>query len=153
MTFEEGYKIAGQLADKLGRPIDEGIKRTVVGLWIHGIETSASCEGHITSSDPFPWVDIETSEPQDWKIKPKVLEGWKQANLKNREKLSNILREFNKSSSFPYPLKLIPRGIYGAVRLQTSRTKSIVDTLPPDHLSELREQMNQFGDFLVRDKN
>lgn len=53
-------KRLGAIGDKLGMPIDQGIKRTVALLTLLGYDTKASCEGHLdpTHGTLGPWVDI-----------------------------------------------------------------------------------------------
>jgi hypothetical protein len=41
------YLTVNKTTDKLGRPIDEGIKELIVGLNIFGFQTTMSCFGHI----------------------------------------------------------------------------------------------------------
>lgn len=54
------------ICDKLGHPIDEGIKETVVMFKANGLPTSESCEGHIESGLPFPWVGVSApNEPEE----------------------------------------------------------------------------------------
>ena len=43
----------------LGTGIDAGILETVIALNALGIETSASCEGHLDHGTGAPWIDIE----------------------------------------------------------------------------------------------
>src|SRR5689334_14553390 len=45
--------------DKIGMRIDSGILETVIALNVLGIETSASCEGHLDHGVGAPWIDIE----------------------------------------------------------------------------------------------
>lgn len=44
--------------DGLGYPIDKGIKDLVIALNLLGIETIASCEGHLERALAYPWVEI-----------------------------------------------------------------------------------------------
>lgn len=48
------------VTDRLGKPIEEGIREAVVLLNVLDIATQQSCEGHEDESDglPFPWIDI-----------------------------------------------------------------------------------------------
>ena len=50
---------ANKVVDGLGKGLDEGIVETVMGLWAHGFNTHASCEGHMEWGLAAPWVDIE----------------------------------------------------------------------------------------------
>jgi len=45
--------------DAIGCPIDNDIKEIVVALNVMGIETRASCEGHLNRGCSYPWVDLE----------------------------------------------------------------------------------------------
>lgn len=48
--------------DKLGKTIDEKIFDTILYLNAHGLNTSASCEGHLDRGLAFPWVDFSSSD-------------------------------------------------------------------------------------------
>ena len=43
------------IADKLGHPIDAGIRDALIGLKANGVETSGSCEGHDDHGAALPW--------------------------------------------------------------------------------------------------
>jgi len=51
-----------RLTDALGMPIDNGILETVVLLNVLGIQTTASCAGHLDHGQAAPWVDIGDPE-------------------------------------------------------------------------------------------
>jgi len=56
--------------DGLGKGIDEGIKNTVVYLNVLDFPTSQSCQGHVDSGVPSPWVAVEAlSRPKERFIK------------------------------------------------------------------------------------
>jgi hypothetical protein len=48
-----------QITDKIGMRVDSGILETVIVLNALGIETSASCEGHLDHGIAAPWIDIQ----------------------------------------------------------------------------------------------
>lgn len=54
-----------QITDRLGKPIDPGIRETVIGLMASGFDTEQSCEGHLDHGIPAPWVDIGVKVPDD----------------------------------------------------------------------------------------
>lgn len=62
--------------DRLGYPIDEGIKETVVFLKALGIPTTSSCEGHSDNGLPWPWVEIAAeNEPEErWENQSSIFE-------------------------------------------------------------------------------
>lgn len=49
----------GKTTDGLGLGIDPGIIELVAGLNLIGVNTTASCEGHLDWGLPYPWIDIE----------------------------------------------------------------------------------------------
>jgi hypothetical protein len=52
----------GELTDRLGMPVDEGIIETVVVLNLLGFTTTASCEGHLDRVTGGPYVIFESPE-------------------------------------------------------------------------------------------
>jgi hypothetical protein len=60
-----------QITDKLGMPIDPGIKKTVVLLNLLGFRTVGSCGGHVdlNGGTLTPWIDIQ---PRSGSFKRKV---------------------------------------------------------------------------------
>ncbi len=58
-TWAETIKRLRHTVDKLGKPIDTGILETVAVINMLGIETRASCEGHLDWGLPYPWVDLQ----------------------------------------------------------------------------------------------
>lgn len=55
---EKNQEIDG-ITDRLGMPIDNGIKEAVIGLNLFGLTTSQSCEGHLDRGLPAPWIYIQ----------------------------------------------------------------------------------------------
>ena len=54
------------ISDRLGKPIEEGIKETVVMFKANELPTSDSCEGHIERGLPVPYVEVSPSnEPEE----------------------------------------------------------------------------------------
>ncbi len=76
-------------ADALGKPIDNGIKETVVFLNALGITTTGSCEGHMKNGLPWPWVDIEDpDQPEEqFEDQNKIFEEFAKKNGLKAEKL------------------------------------------------------------------
>jgi hypothetical protein len=65
LTPDEAYALVERMADRLGQPVDSGIKPLVAALWLYGYQTRASCEGHTDRGHPYPWVDIHDPEARD----------------------------------------------------------------------------------------
>lgn len=146
MTLEEAYIKADDLADKLGMPIDKKIKSLVVGLWVNGIDTTGSCEGHTKWGESFPWVDIETEEPNGWKESRYKRMKWKAVNDKQARKFKRLLSAYRKSISAPYDFVMWERGSYGAVRLEV---KDKSNDLSKGSLIKLQKQADDLGQYLI----
>lgn len=89
--------------DKLGTPIDEGIKDTVIYLNALGLKTSQSCEGHLLDEDGHelprsPFVEIYPDEPErpDWVDDPELAVQMKQKSKEIYDNLTVVLEEFYK---------------------------------------------------------
>ncbi len=66
--------------DRIGMPIDERIKETVIVLNLMGFTTSASCEGHIDWGLPYPWIDFAVNDKEFFNIQNELMEIQKQIN-------------------------------------------------------------------------
>ncbi len=61
--------------DGLGKPIDSGIKETVIILNLLDLKTRQSCEGHTDWGCPFPWVDFDLVDAESLKeVSDKIAE-------------------------------------------------------------------------------
>jgi hypothetical protein len=73
-AWQEMVERVNQMGDRLGSPVDEKIKETVVVLNLLGSRTIASCEGHLDWGCCYPWIDIgmEQEAPeqlmQEWEV-------------------------------------------------------------------------------------
>ncbi len=67
--WEEKQAEIDNLVDRLGAPIDEGIKPVVIGLNVHNLPTIASCEGHTDWGMNAPWVEIAASNEPEFRFK------------------------------------------------------------------------------------
>lgn len=157
-----------RMTDKLGRPIDAGIRETVIALNVLGIITRQSCEGHLDHGTGAPWVDVistgaeileqqvkeafhnaqQVSEqqmvPQD-----QVHELYKEAHVLRRrakaihvetmKKLMDLLSAFYKDRQVPYDQRLvIQTGSRGNYRME-SQGAELQETAP----QEIRQQKLQ----------
>lgn len=142
-----------QIKDKLGMPIDQGIRHALRAIWMWGVPTDGSCEGHGVWPDTrigpagHPWIDVCT--PDDFENPDE----WRRANTRERKKIGYLLKEFRYQQSLArhqkafltrcepsleeqrkWPYFFIERiGIFGAFRINAS---SLV-------------HMNEFADFLI----
>jgi hypothetical protein len=118
-----------KITDKLGRGIDDKIKNTVTAFMAHGFFTSQSCEGHPLEENrgyPFPWVEIYCPEPEGWRHSEGIIHEeksreWTIENLKQQQKMINLLAEFYKERETPFDARLIFEyiGSYGGFRVQS----------------------------------
>lgn len=90
-----------RITDRLGMPIDRGIFDTVVTFNVLGINTAASCEGHLHRGYAAPWIDIEAREtPELLEIQRRV-QSLKRAidtephTMPPTEKTEQLLQEYH----------------------------------------------------------
>lgn len=78
-----------EIADRLGRGIDEKIKEAVTAFTVYEFSTSQSCEGHIRGEEegePYPWVEIDAPEPENWEKDEENKKEWLMENVKQQKK-------------------------------------------------------------------
>jgi hypothetical protein len=136
------------ITDRLGKPIDEGIKETVIALRLHNFNTSGSCEGHLNWGYAYPWVDIgdeltndmferlrqdKTTNIETLIRKHSDIKALRQKNLQELNRFLDLLTEYykNKAITEHERLNVGDTNIYGYFRLQSqggsiqlARTKS-----------------------------
>lgn len=143
-----------QIADRLGHPVDDGIKQTVVALRAHQLETSASCEGHADQGAPFPWIEVSTAEPQGWRESPEAKKAWLEANLRQREQVLGLLEIFYRQRRTQFDSRLIPEphGLFGAFRLVSlgaAQTPILSAAQIETQMRAFRKEMEDFTAFLT----
>ncbi len=120
----------GKTTDGLGLGIDPGIIELVAGLNLIGVNTTASCEGHLDWGLPYPWIDIEgigafelnekmqkvKADSNDHKA---LITQLIKINSVEVKKLFEILEEYNNQKSHTYRriLIIVPFG-WGSGRFQ-----------------------------------
>jgi hypothetical protein len=66
LKLEEIRHEVENIGDRIGRPIDEGIRETVVMFKANELPTSDSCEGHIERGLPVSYVEVSApNEPEE----------------------------------------------------------------------------------------
>ncbi len=146
-----------KVTDKLGKPIDEGIKKMVLILNQIGFRTAMSCEGHKHSEGyTFPWVDIEAEPLKGWRDNEEKKKRWSQENLWQARRMITLLDEFYRERQLLFlglMLSLDWRGIFGAFRLQSMevRTLRILTKTEQEKKYQLCvKEMDDFIDFLKK---
>ena len=143
-----------QIADKLGNPVDEAIKETVVAFLASDIPTSGSCEGHLDRGTPYPWVEVYAPAPEGWKESEQKQNEWRQANQALRSTMQGLLDEFYRNQTFDTEsrLRMADIGAFGAYRIQ-GPTESTGDERPIEAgLTRHRQEINNFARFLLSKK-
>ncbi|MBI5045847.1 MAG: hypothetical protein HZC14_02515 [Candidatus Niyogibacteria bacterium] len=66
LKLEEIRQEVESIGDRLGKPIDGGIKEVVVMLEANELPTSGSCEGHVERGLPVPYVEVSApNQPEE----------------------------------------------------------------------------------------
>ncbi|MCL5733384.1 MAG: hypothetical protein M1334_01820 [Patescibacteria group bacterium] len=154
--------------DKLEKPVDPDIKESIVALNAFGINTTASCEGHIDHGTYAPYIDVEAKDVEMLDRQARELEDKEeninkaknifkeieQKNLEEREKLFLLLDEFYKNRNVSFSTKLIVKGLArGWSRLESQGAdlqKIKTKEERQENLSRYQEEMAAFTDFLTK---
>jgi len=143
---EEKFK---HVADRLGRPIDDGIFKTVVALNVLGISTYMSCEGHLDHGLPYPWVAIGTQAEETLEEK----EQQERSRLLLHQMVFGHLADFYSTRHVSYDRIITSKQIGRGIRIysQGGDFLELVSLDLTERLSKLHEyqdEMNAFTEFL-----
>ncbi|MFH0912435.1 MAG: hypothetical protein V1807_02130 [Patescibacteria group bacterium] len=155
LIWQTAIDRSNNIADKIGTPIDAGIKDIVVALMVYGFPTSQSCEGHANNqqSSLYPWIEIYSPEPDAWQNNEAQKEAWRTENLKQQKKMIELLSEFyqNRKTSFDAQLCIQYVGAFGGFRIHSTGA-DILSLLPPiqqqKNLNLYRQEITDFSKFL-----
>ena len=150
---------ADKIVDVLGLEIDSGIKDCVVAFMANDFSTSGSCEGHLAEQGTdqrghcYPWIDICVPEPEGWQESQEKKDQWTIENLKQQQKMIQILEDFYKNRQTPFDARLVFTyiGIFGAFRVQSfgAKTMDLLSFEEKTQKLELyRKEMSDFAEFL-----
>jgi hypothetical protein len=164
--WQEALRNVDTITDKLGMPVDEGIRETVAALHVFGIGTSGSHEGKI-ERHPAPYIDV-TSEAaaslyeelhkmdkqeafgeRGKEIKDEIA----RLNFAEREKIQILLNEFNSLRNISEETKLgIEELALNWSRVQSNGAELQEDEADPQVLKErldrFQKEMRAFTEFL-----
>ena len=160
--WEEARAKVEQMKDRLGKSVDGGIKETVVGLNVSGINTTASCEGHVDWGEAAPWVDVETAELPELEERLHVVKSEEEGtaivaeitrkNLEERRKLIEVLGVFYRDREVPYDERLIIHSLArGWSRLESQGIDMQKIAEPNERQEKLeayQREMRTFTEFL-----
>lgn len=165
-AWQKVYQEVERIVDKLGKPVDPGIKESVVALRVLGLETQASCEGHLDRGVKGPWIDVGPEIPQalkdrmreqrkhgghmDPELENKVGE-LKIKNLEDQLRLMGLLEEFYNDRNVPLERRLILKFYPYDARL-ISQGAELQDLYRPEvqreKLKEFQKEMAAFTKFV-----
>ncbi len=140
-----------KLEDKLGKPIDPGIKKAVIYLNYLGFCTRMSCEGHTDWGACYPSVSIndpDLSKNQD--------QWW--ADVENLE-IFKLIDEYNnlRDGNDDYALRLLPVHEsdcdyigYIVIKVGDTWIDPPSDGDPEDVLKKAQEEMDKFTEFMIK---
>lgn len=153
--FKEIKREIDQIEDCLGKPIDEGIKETVVMFKAFELKTSGSCEGHFEEERiQAPYVEIYPTEPEEenWTENEELRNKVEQEAKEMRLKLLNLLKEFYEKERASFDEMLGFREIGYGFRIQSNGAE-ILEVLDEEErqenrLSAYKKEMEKFTEFL-----
>ena len=138
-----------KFTDKLGKGVDKGIRETVVGLNALGINTSASCEGHLNWGTGAPYVDIEAKNKGRAKLKKNV-----KRNQQEIQKVLPLLDKFYSRHKASYDRHLTVQAWGWSIGRLESQGTGVLDALSKaakaKKLKEYQKEMTAFGKFLKK---
>jgi len=148
------------IVDKLGKPIDIGIKEAVAILRAMDFPTNSSCTGH-TDKDGCgaPYIDICSEAPEGWKNDVKKQEEWRSKNLSHYLRMEELLKVFYLQRHVLAYNRLMttPVGIFGAFRLESFGNSMTAEDLNIktendfiEKITEYQEEMKAFTDYLKK---
>jgi hypothetical protein len=152
--WQEEALSVDKFTDKLGKPIEQGIKDVVIALRVNDFTPNQSCEGHITDKGSIaPWVEIFAPEIEDWREDSEKIKQWTKANLKLKQQMVALLKDFYQERVLPMEVKLhLERiGIYGAFRLKSIGAENLYLLAYEEQKEKVKiyqKEMRDFAGFL-----
>jgi len=147
-----------KITDRLGKPIDDGIKESVIAFMVNEFPTSSSCEGHL-SDEPhrkrfsFPQVRVYAPEPEGWRESEEKQRQWSEENAVYRKRIDKLLDEFYTGRDIDEEYKLIadPIGIFNAFTIISEKDKIGLsqEENEIDVLNKARQEISDFTNFLM----
>lgn len=123
LSYKQTEKEVSLITDRLGRPIDKGIRQAVTVFRYIGLSTSGSCHGHLSRALAYPWIEFNVDSQEE--------------NKRCRLIVEYLLNQYRDNEY----LYLWNMGIFSGFRIETEKATSIA------HLISLRQEMNKFVDF------
>ena len=135
------------IADRLGKPIDVGVKEAVVALWAIGFETDGSCEGHSDHGVDYPVVYASAPVPENVDEDDLYEQSkWREANMLLRAKLEALLDEYYEGDDSSIKLGIEDRGKLGPITFRPLPSEKIVKA----DLDRYQRDIERFSAFVVQ---
>lgn len=145
-----------KIQDALGKPIEKGIKETVVLLNAFDIRTKQSCEGHFEKErKTAPWVLIYPREPrvEKWTENKELRERVRKQSLAMRGELINLLTKFYEERKVSFDATLGFSDVGYGFKLQSTGAK-ILPSLSKEKQGKkfpaYKKEMQEFTKFLKK---
>ncbi|MBU3964678.1 hypothetical protein KJ591_00160 [Patescibacteria group bacterium] len=145
-----------KMTDKLGMPIDEGIKEAVVMFNAFDIKTTQSCEGHLEEGarlTPGIMVQPETPEIEDWYDNEEIRERVTAQSMAMKGQLIDLLNLFYRERKSDFEDMLGFRGVGYGFEIESNGAevfKGLNEEKAQEKLIAYRKEMQDFTDFLKR---
>ncbi|MDP6659906.1 MAG: hypothetical protein QF679_02800 [Candidatus Pacebacteria bacterium] len=168
IAWENKMTEVNEIADSLGKGVDERIKESVGAFLVHEFTTSGSCEGHMAEEGeeqhglPYPWVEIYAPEPEGWsevggERKEQLEQEWRIKNFEQQIKMMGFLEEFYKGRETPFDARLAfdRVGAFGGFRVQSFGAEMTAIFSPEEKQQKLALYQKEMGDFtkFLKDKH
>jgi len=143
-----------KVTDKLGYPIEDGIKETVVLFNAFNIRTNQSCEGHWEEDkETVPWVMVYPRVPEDeeWYEDESAREKAIDQSEAMKSQLIELLDIFYKDRDTNPDDMLGFKGVAYGFKLQSNEAESFKDLDSEQGQKKIlihRKEMQDFTDFL-----
>lgn len=143
-----------KITDKLGKPIEEGIKETVIMFNAFDIKTNQSCEGHAEKDErSAPWVMFqpETPDDEEWYEDEKSREKVIAEGEATKKQIVDLLKDFYKERKIDPGNMLGFKGVGYGFKLQGNEAedfKNLDSEDAQEKLSVYRKEMSDFTEFL-----
>jgi hypothetical protein len=153
---EEVRRWVDGIADRLGQPVDPGIKEIVVALKVLDFPTTASCEGHFDHGAIAPWVDLGPTRSR--KPAGDCSSRWKKKLDKRRQqiewRLYEILTKFYTGRDVPADVRISLRQVGWDILRLTNAGAEALEVLPKPQQAlkqELyRKELQEFASFILK---
>jgi hypothetical protein len=155
-----------QLVDRLGMPLDEGIADTVTVMRLLGINTTASCWGHLDRVTGGPYVIFSSPEAKPLELQyrqagdphdplfHRIRDQAVGLNLRERQKLLVHLDAFYRERLTSYGTRLVimPIGPEGSqLQCQNAELANILSQTDRRHMVQSHQaEMTTFTKFLIQ---